>query len=67
MNLILPEEDQHVQVLDGRSIYVREDREDGAMRGRSPKVGETNGSFRERGSRATNGTAVAENAKVLLG
>ena len=33
--------------------------------GRSPKVnGETNGSFRERGSRATNGTPAADNAKV---
>lgn len=55
-------------MLDERSIYVREDREDGASRGRSPKVnGETNGSFRERGSRATNGTAAADNAKVRLG
>ena len=58
-----------LQVLDERSIYVREDREDGgASKGRSPKVnGETNGSFRERGSRATNGTAAADNAKARLG
>ena len=51
-------------MLDGRSIYVREDREDGAARGRSPKVGDANGGHRERGSRATNGAAAAEGTKV---
>ena len=56
-----------VQVLDGRSIYVREDREDGAMRGRSPRVGgETNGAVRERGPRATNGAPAAEGTKVAF-
>ena len=55
----------NVQVLDGRSIYVREDREDGAMRGRSPRVaGETNGAVRERGPRAANGAPAAEGTKV---
>lgn len=55
----------NLQVLDGRSIYVREDREDGAMRGRSPRVGgETNGTVRERGPRATNGASAAEGTKV---
>ena len=57
----------NVQVLDGRSIYVREDREDGAMRGRSPRVGgETNGAVLERGPRATNGAPAAEGTKVAF-
>lgn len=55
-----------MQVLDGRSIYVREDREDGAARGRSPRTGEANGSFRERGSRGPNGAPAAEGTKVCL-
>ena len=55
----------NLQVLDGRSIYVREDREDGAMRGRSPRVGgEANGAVRERGPRAANGAPAAEGTKV---
>ena len=57
----------NVQVLDGRSIYVREDREDGAMRGRSPRVGgETNGAVRERGPRVANGAPAAEGTKVAF-
>lgn len=55
-----------LQVLDERSIFVREDREDGGTRGRSLKNADTNSSFRERGSRATNGTAAAEGTKVCL-
>lgn len=45
---------------------MREDREDGATRGRSLKNADTNSSFRERGSRAINGTAAAEGTKVCL-
>lgn len=35
-----------MQTLDDHTIYVREDREDNAVRGRSPRAGERSGAFR---------------------
>lgn len=55
-----------MQTLDGNTIYVREDREDNAVRGRSPRGGERSaggrgrggGGDRDRGSGAADGTKV---------